>query len=479
MKIDELIIKANNGVPEAQNSLGEIYMVGNGIPEDPQEGAFWFLQAANAKYPIAMSNYGMCLLLGHGVDKDTEQGLDYIKEAYMYGDNEAVHKVLSAIDVKALDINDLIQLVDTNTNAMFVLSLCLRNGVGYELSEENYLYGHNLLVKACEHKNPAALFFAANGMRMLASSNHDLLMSKRYYSKATFRRNEHGYANQTLRFSLKHIYQQLESDTQALLMKVIPVCDREHLPEDQFLQDMLDGKLFMKKIEQFNSSISDDATSQNDYRGDTTEGACISPFARNFDEPQNNSTKYYIDKAAIAQKVYCITALDYSTKEHAFYPISPEMQQFGKYAVIIRDPGEFLNRIRTSFERYCTIDNANYKLRYGRVIYDFGGVEMVYFDVFHKDPNYAWQNEFRITLDFSDGKSHQTPWNNMTDVSKLTTENPAILDTNPLFTADWIYFEIGNIRDICTVMTIDELLSGSISNIGTIKPIPLPSFSSK
>ena len=479
MSIDELITKANQGIPSAQNTLGVSYMIGDGIPENPQKGAFWLKKAADAKFPPAMSNYGMCLLLSQGVAKDTAQGLDYIKEAYMYGDNEAVHKVLSAIDAKALDINDVVQLADTNTNAMFILSLCLRNGVGCDASEENFMYGHSLLVKACEHKNPAALFFAANGALSLADTNHDLLIAKTYFTEAMLQSKEYGYVNPTLRSCLHQLYQQLEEKSPALLVKIISHCKEKEKPEDQYLQDMLDGKLYMKTIAQFNSLISNDESSKNNFRGDSSEGTLISPHIKDYNIPQNQIKMGCIDDVATQKKVYCITALDFSTKHHAFFPISHDMRQFGKYAVIIREPGEFLKRLNAAFEQCCHNNNAKYELQYGRVMYDVGGYSLEYFNEFHKTPEYAWQNEFRITLDFSEGKFPLKTWENMTNFAKATTASPLILDTNPLSTADSIYFEIGDIRDICTVLTIDELLNGSFSDIGSITPIPLPSSISK
>lgn len=66
-------------------------------------------------------------------------------------------------------------------------------------------------------------------------------------------------------------------------------------------------------------------------------------------------------------------------------------------------------------------------------------------------------SEFRISLDFSEGRFSSTMLEEVTDFAKLTFPGEIKVDMNPLSLSDWIYFEIGDIRDICQCIEVEEL----------------------
>jgi uncharacterized protein len=50
--------QADQGNAEAQNSLGDFYLNGWGVPKDPAEAMKWFTKATDQKYADAQFNIG-------------------------------------------------------------------------------------------------------------------------------------------------------------------------------------------------------------------------------------------------------------------------------------------------------------------------------------------------------------------------------------------------------------------------------------
>ena len=139
------------------------------------------------------------------------------------------------------------------------------------------------------------------------------------------------------------------------------------------------------------------------------------------------------------------------------------MKEFGKYAVIICDVEEFLRRVRNAFQRYCHEDNAAYELRYDRVSYDVDLFGPFDYDGFHKTEDYSWQNEFRISVDFTEGKFSEKILADTTDFAIAMFPWKIEIDDNPLSLSDSFYFEIGDIRDICVCVDVDQFFEGKES----------------
>ena len=79
--VDALKAKAAAGDPEAQNSLGVRYRLGDGVERDKEEAVRWFRQAARQGYATAMFNLGAMYYNGDGVPTDDVLGYTWFLAA--------------------------------------------------------------------------------------------------------------------------------------------------------------------------------------------------------------------------------------------------------------------------------------------------------------------------------------------------------------------------------------------------------------
>ncbi len=87
--LDELMMLAQSGDDEAQNTLGELYYYGEDLEADYGQAAYWFKEAAKQQNPAALYNLGLCFLDGLGLDKDEIKGVGFIKQAAKLGYKDA------------------------------------------------------------------------------------------------------------------------------------------------------------------------------------------------------------------------------------------------------------------------------------------------------------------------------------------------------------------------------------------------------
>lgn len=67
---------AEQGLPEAQNALGAMYLHGRGVPKDYTQALIWFVKAAEQGYPEAHLQLGAVYFAGRGgVAKDNVEAL--------------------------------------------------------------------------------------------------------------------------------------------------------------------------------------------------------------------------------------------------------------------------------------------------------------------------------------------------------------------------------------------------------------------
>jgi len=99
-----------------------------------------------------------------------------------------------------------------------------------------------------------------------------------------------------------------------------------------------------------------------------------------------------------------------------------------------------------------------------RVQYLVDLTKFIEYDEFTKTNSYAWQNEYRVALDLSNGQADQQAWvedehkTNMTDLCKIMFLNQGgKVDTNAK--REPTILTIGDIRDICTTVTTNELIN--------------------
>ena len=477
MDISTVKTLAENNDAFALNDLGVAYMMGEGVDQNEKQAAYWFHRASSQGHSEGMSNLGMCFLLGKGVQKDISAALFMLESAYLLGAVSSLSNVLDAIRDNDIDIGEMVALSNgKNTRAAWVLGMCYDYGI---CVDEDHQKALELFSESGKNDNPVALWILA---RFIANqANPDLLHAKILLDKVEeiAAKQVGGLGNDQIKNDALKINERLRDECGFVLMKVIPECNEEGLPKDQYVQDLLSGKLFMKSLDQFGDLSKRDASSDNDFRGDVLEGYSESfgiGYNPHLYKTDTNGVIIKdgllgsIDILTLRKKVFCLAAIDYYKLHQAFITPSPKLKDFGKYAVIIYDVDEFLKRVNQAFDRYQKENEAAYHLAYGSVSYDvdFGGKYT--FDEFHKSKSYSWQNEFRISLDFSEGRFSPAMLDEVTDYAKLTFPGKIVVDENPLSLSDWIYFEIGDIRDICQCVDIDELFSDSFSFHFTKEP---------
>jgi TPR repeat protein len=89
---------ADQGLPYAQASLGNCYLVGEGVAKDYAEAFAWYKKAANQGLDLGQSELGLCYANGWGVEKDEVEAYAYFNLAGIT--HEPARKALSALEKK-------------------------------------------------------------------------------------------------------------------------------------------------------------------------------------------------------------------------------------------------------------------------------------------------------------------------------------------------------------------------------------------
>jgi len=85
-KIADLRRKAEQGDATAQNNLGVLYYIGNGVPQDYGIARQWYESAAAQGLAPAQITLGHLYADGKGVPKDEKKGVEWIRKAAEQGD---------------------------------------------------------------------------------------------------------------------------------------------------------------------------------------------------------------------------------------------------------------------------------------------------------------------------------------------------------------------------------------------------------
>lgn len=72
---------AEHGDTDAQRTLGFLYLDGQGVPQDFENAAYWFRQAANSGDAVAQNNLGVMYLNGQGVPPDSRVAIQWFRRA--------------------------------------------------------------------------------------------------------------------------------------------------------------------------------------------------------------------------------------------------------------------------------------------------------------------------------------------------------------------------------------------------------------
>ena len=82
-------LAADQGIVEAQNNLGMMYLQGLGVQKDSKKAFHLFEQAALGGSQNAQNNLAIRYLKGDGISKDNEKALDFFYKAAQQGNGEA------------------------------------------------------------------------------------------------------------------------------------------------------------------------------------------------------------------------------------------------------------------------------------------------------------------------------------------------------------------------------------------------------
>jgi TPR repeat protein len=92
VKGDALLLKAGElGSLEAQRDLGALFATGNWTgPRDSVRAVEWYRHAAERGHADAQYNLGFMYLLGEGVQADPDEGLRWLRTSAEQGDEQSV-----------------------------------------------------------------------------------------------------------------------------------------------------------------------------------------------------------------------------------------------------------------------------------------------------------------------------------------------------------------------------------------------------
>lgn len=99
LDIASLASQATSGNHHAQFFLAKRLQKGQGVVKDPAKAAYWYTQAANQNIAPAQLNLGIMYLRGEGVKADMNEGRKWLEKAAYLGDNRASY-ALAMIDEK-------------------------------------------------------------------------------------------------------------------------------------------------------------------------------------------------------------------------------------------------------------------------------------------------------------------------------------------------------------------------------------------
>ena len=84
--ISEILNKAEEGNPQAQNKLGDYYRLGINVEKNPKTAFKWYKIASKKNFNKALNNMGMCFMTGFGVEKNEVEAVKWFKKGYEAGD---------------------------------------------------------------------------------------------------------------------------------------------------------------------------------------------------------------------------------------------------------------------------------------------------------------------------------------------------------------------------------------------------------
>ena len=230
---------AEQGVVQAQNNLGIMYLMGNGVEVDSSKAVYWLWLASKQGEPSAIANLGRCSMEGIGVEKNTAHAIMLLGCAFLMGIENVTHYLINTVD-----INELIELSKQgNAKAQYFLGVCYIHGVKVERNEKK---AFDWFHKSAEQNEPLALLFYGRCLANGIGFEKNLLQAEYIFKKAV-----EYTAKEVGKLRIIHVSKEIGivrdgiiDNCPYILVKVIPACKEEGKEENKYVNDFLDGKLF-------------------------------------------------------------------------------------------------------------------------------------------------------------------------------------------------------------------------------------------
>ena len=184
------------------------------------------------------------------------------------------------------------------------------------------------------------------------------------------------------------------------------------LAEEAYLRDVLDGRIYAKKLSWFKGIEESDDTGRGDRHEDVVAwyqpdrgvfklgGVDIMPY---IDRPIELHSKqldhlnlFCTTYGSVEDEVLDGLADDDSEELSNTIVVSKDLCSLGHYAVVIRDIGEFIRRMKEA------ADTRGFVIGQGPVDYydpvSYHGATSLTEAVFRKQDRYRYQNEFRFVI---------------------------------------------------------------------------------
>lgn len=194
---------------------------------------------------------------------------------------------------------------------------------------------------------------------------------------------------------------------------------------ERYMRDLIEnGTIFCRPLEGFR-----ERAKENKPGGDLLEGVTE---IKNYDEidnailtisPAGESGKEIKIKLTKGQfranvskvgNIYSLFSINETSKlEHEIY-LDKKILEYGTHAVLIKDIGQFLKRIRKQAQ------SLNYQIHWGLMDY-FDPTEKLIKDlsIFHKSAEYQYESEFRIFIANTAGESLKLTIGNIEDIAQI------------------------------------------------------------
>ena len=247
----------------------------------------------------------------------------------------------------------------------------------------------------------------------------------------------------------------------------------------EYAKGLQDGKVFMKTMSEFASFERRGSEMSNAFRGDTLEGVTAifnkhNPhhfFEEAFGADVWEQVEFagFLDTSKWQQKIYSLYCLEFDEQNGKYIKPDEQLKDFGDTAVIITDAVEFLRRV--AYKLYDIYKDALW-IAFKKVSYDIGVRGYGFYDEFSKSVSYSWQNEYRISVDLSQGKMSEEEWEQSTDFARLTSGGIATYpDPGNLL------MDIGDIRNISILVGIEDFIDLNFLNMTErSKAVPQPQY---